>query len=116
MLMVAALLFGLTCGAESDIVAYLVVRNFGVRIYSSVAGILAATVAISAVLGALTLSLMLKLFGNYAAFLTVAGVLVVVASGLFLLLPFNPATPREEEATPADPPRPALASEAGAPA
>jgi hypothetical protein len=57
---------------------------------------------------------MLKLFGNYAAFLTVAGVLVVIASGLFLLLPFNPATPRETEEAPADTPRPALGSEAGA--
>jgi predicted MFS family arabinose efflux permease len=99
MLILAALLFGLTCGAEGDLMAYLVVRNFGVRIYSSVAGMIAATVAISAVLGALTLSLMLKVFGNYAAFLTLAGSLVVVASLLFLLLPFNPVAPHDGEET-----------------
>jgi predicted MFS family arabinose efflux permease len=90
MLMLAAGLFGLTAGAEGDVIAYLVVRNFGVRIYSSVAGIIAATVAISAVVGFVLLSVMLKAFGHFAPFLTLAGVLVLIGSALFLLLPANP--------------------------
>ena len=39
------------------IIPYLAVRNFGVRIYSGVAGIIACAVAASAVTGALVLSL-----------------------------------------------------------
>jgi predicted MFS family arabinose efflux permease len=95
MLMLAALLFGLTYGAEGDVVAYLVVRNFGVRIYSSVAGILASVVAISATICAISLSLMLDAFGNFAPFLTMSGVMVVIGSVLFLLLPFNPVIAEE---------------------
>jgi predicted MFS family arabinose efflux permease len=91
MLMLAAGLFGLTAGAEGDLMAYLVVRNFGVRIYSSVAGMIAANVAISAVVGFVLLSMMLKAFGHFAPFLTLAGVLVLIGSALFLLLPVNPA-------------------------
>jgi predicted MFS family arabinose efflux permease len=97
MLMLAALLFGLTYGAEGDVVAYLVVRNFGVRIYSSVAGIMASMVAIAATICAITLSLMLDAFGQFAPFLVMSGVLVVVGSVLFLLLPFNPVAPDEAE-------------------
>jgi MFS family permease len=90
MLMLAAGLFGLTAGAEGDVIAYLVVRNFGVRIYSSVAGMIAATVAISAVIGFVLLSVMLKAFGHFAPFLTLVGVLVLIGSSLFLLLSANP--------------------------
>ena len=90
MLMLAALLFGLTAGAEGDVMAYLVVRNFGVRIYSSVAGIIAAAVAISAVIGFVSLSVMLEAFGSFAPFLTLAGVLVLIGSVIFLFLPANP--------------------------
>ncbi len=46
-LFLSVLLFGLTMGAESDVIAYLVVRNFGVRVYSSVHGMLAATISIT---------------------------------------------------------------------
>jgi MFS family permease len=112
MLMLAALLFGLTCGAESDIIPYLIVRNFGVRIYSSVAGIVACVVAASAVTGALVLSLMLKVYGNYGAFLTLAGSFVVIASLLLLLLPFDPATPHEGDAAAAEGTGPVMAADA----
>jgi MFS family permease len=91
-LMIAVLLFGLSLGAEGDVIAYLVVRNFGVRIYSTVHGILAATVAVAAVVGALLLSGMLKLFITFAPFLTLTGVLAILGSLLFLLLPRNPVT------------------------
>jgi hypothetical protein len=74
------------------VIAYLVVRNFGVRIYSPVHGILAATVAVAAVVGALLLSGMLKLFVVFAPFLTLTGVLAILGSLLFLLLPRNPIT------------------------
>jgi predicted MFS family arabinose efflux permease len=89
-LLIAVLVVGLSLGAEGDVVAYLVVRNFGVRIYSSVHSLLAATVAIAAVLGSLLLSVILKVYFTFAPFLMLTGILVLIGSALFLLLPRNP--------------------------
>jgi MFS family permease len=88
-LLIAVLLIGLSFGAESDVIAYLVVRCFGVQIYSSVYGLIAATVAISSVMGAGLISLTLKLTGAYSPFLWLTSVLVFIGSLLFLLLPRN---------------------------
>jgi predicted MFS family arabinose efflux permease len=86
----AVLIVGLSVGAEGDVIAYLVVRNFGVRLYSTVHSITSTGTAIASVIGALLLSYILKQYGQYAPFLTVCGVLAVVASVLFLFLPRNP--------------------------
>jgi MFS family permease len=98
----SVLTFGLSVGAESDVVAYLVVRNFGLRLYSSVHSIIATSTAVAAVLGSIMLSLFLTSTSFYAPFLGVTGVLAVFGSLLFLLLPRNPQvedeTEEEEEA------------------
>jgi MFS family permease len=86
----AVLIVGLSVGAEGDVIAYLVVRNFGVRLYSTVHSITSTGTAIASVSGALLLSYTLKQYGQYAPFLTVCGVLAVIASVLFLFLPRNP--------------------------
>jgi MFS family permease len=95
-LMLAALLIGLTAGAEGDVVAYLVARNFGLRIYSSIAGIIASTVAIGSLVCAISLSAMLSAFGNFTIFMLVAGIAVTIGSVVFLLLPFHPVVKDEE--------------------
>jgi MFS family permease len=84
------LTFGLSVGAEGDVIAYLVVRNFGVRLYSTVHSITGSASSIASVTGALFLSYTLKLYGHYAPFFAVCGVLAILASVLFLLLPRNP--------------------------
>lgn len=89
-ILVAVLLFGLSTGAEGDVIAYLVVQNFGVRIYSSVYGMIASVVAITAVIGTLFLSVMLKLYELYQPFLLLTGILILVGSVFFLLLPRDP--------------------------
>jgi MFS family permease len=86
----AVLTFGLSLGAESDVIAYLVVRNFGVRLYSTVHSITATSTALAAVIGSVLLSITLKHYNVYAPFLGVTGALAVLASLLFLLLPRNP--------------------------
>jgi predicted MFS family arabinose efflux permease len=86
----AVLIVGLSVGAEGDVIAYLVVRNFGVRLYSTVHSITSTGTAIASVMGAVLLSYTLKEYGQYAPFLGVCGVLAVVAGGLFLFLPRNP--------------------------
>jgi len=96
-LFVSVLTFGLSVGAESDVVAYLVVRNFGLKLYSSVHSIIATSTAIAAVLGSVLLSVFLKSTSSYAPFLGVTGVLAVLGSLLFLLLPRNPQVQDEPE-------------------
>lgn len=95
-LMLSVLLIGLSFGAEGDVVGYLVVRSFGVRVFSSVMGMLTATMAISSSIGAALLSLMLKLTGGFEWFLMISGAAVVLGSLLFLLLPRD-ATPEAEQ-------------------
>lgn len=84
--MLAVMLIGFSLGGEGDLVGYLVVRNFGVRIYSSVLGIMTAAIATSSSIGAALLSLSLKETGRYAPFLIGSGVLIALGSSLFLLL------------------------------
>jgi len=92
----AVLIVGLSVGAEGDVIAFLVVRNFGVRLYSTVHSITSTGTAIASVMGAVLLSFTLKQYELYSPFLAVCGVLAVVASVLLLFLPNNPQV--EDEA------------------
>jgi predicted MFS family arabinose efflux permease len=100
------LTFGLAVGAEGDVIAYLVVRNFGVRLYSTVQGITGSASSVASVTGAILLSYILKRYGHYAPFFAVSGVLAILASLLFLMLPRNPQV--EDEPVEAEPPTRAI--------
>lgn len=93
----AVLLIGLAFGAEGDLVAYLVVRNFGVRIYSSVLGLMTAIISISASLGALLVGATLAATDSYVLFLHICAVAVFVG-GLFFLAIRSPAAQPEPNA------------------
>jgi MFS family permease len=82
----AVLFIGLAFGAEGDLIGYLVVRIFGVRIYSSVLGLMTAITSVSAALGALLVSLTLSVTKTYTLFLNISGTAVLIGSFLFLLL------------------------------
>jgi len=85
-LVTAVLLMGLSQGAEGDIAGYLVVRHFGVEIYSSVLGLTIAALGVASAIGAMLLSQALKLSGGYAEFLVLTAISVLLGSFLFLLL------------------------------
>lgn len=84
--MLAVVLVGVSFGGEGDLLGYLVVRHFGVRVYSSVLGVMTAGTITASSLGAALLSATLKMTGGYTLFLTGSAVTVAVGSGLFLLL------------------------------
>jgi predicted MFS family arabinose efflux permease len=84
---IAVLLRGLSYGAEADLIGYLVARIFGVRTFGTVLGLMAASISLGSSGGAVLLSLTLKATGSYQLFLIVSGVLAVIGSLLFLLLP-----------------------------
>jgi len=85
-LSICVLAIGLSFGAESDILAYLIYRHFGVRTFSTVFGLLSSVISISAMFGALSLSLVLRFTDSYKPFLLATGFCVLVGGFLLLLL------------------------------
>ncbi|HEX7853562.1 MAG TPA: MFS transporter [Sphingobium sp.] len=82
----AILLVGLAFGAEGDVIAYLVVKHFGIRIYSTVIGLTFAAIGGAATFGAVALSESIRMTGGYGAFLVIGGTGVLLGSLLFLVL------------------------------
>ncbi|MDR7154183.1 MFS family permease [Sphingobium xenophagum] len=79
-------MMGLAQGAEGDIAAYLVSRRFGLNVFSLVMGLVGASIAGGAALGAVTLSYTLGLWGSYAPFLVIGACVTLVGALLFLTL------------------------------
>lgn len=77
---------GLLVGAEGDLIGFLIARYFQLRIFSSVMGLLTATIVISSSGGALILSAMLAANDTFVPFLLMCGGSVIVGSLLMLLL------------------------------
>jgi predicted MFS family arabinose efflux permease len=97
-LIFAVLCFGFSLGAEGDIVGFLVARNFGVQVYSSVMGLMTMTISLAAATGAALLSLTLRLTGAFDIFLFGTAAATLVGSLMFLLLPKKPPEPEVEDA------------------
>lgn len=84
---VAATLIGLTLGAEIDVVVYLTTRHFGLRSFGALYGGLLFALSIGTALGPLAASLVFDLYGNYAPFLWLAAVLMLISSLALATLP-----------------------------
>jgi MFS family permease len=82
----AVLLMGLSVGAESDVLAYLVMRFFRVEVYSTIVGLILGAIALSITVGSLLLSLTLKSSGSYTPFLVISGTSALVGGVMFLQL------------------------------
>jgi MFS family permease len=80
-------LVGLSVGAESDLVGYLVARYFKMRIFNTVSGLLFTVSFLVSATGALLISLTLHLADSFAPFLFLVAGTITVGSVLFLLLP-----------------------------
>jgi MFS family permease len=83
----AVLFLGLSYGAEGDLIGYLVARSFGISIYGTVLGIMAASISLGSAFGSVFLSATLKSTGGYGLFLVASAVLAIIGSLFFLLLP-----------------------------
>jgi MFS family permease len=94
-LALAVFLVGLAYGAEGDLVGYLVVRSFGLTVYSSVLGVMTGAMALSIAIGSTLLSITLAMTGSFDLYLIIAAVAVVAGALLLLLLP-RPAQAEEE--------------------
>lgn len=101
-LTLAVLTIGLSYGAEGDIVGVLVVRTFGLGIYSTVLGLLTAVMATSNSLGAALLSLTLDQTQGFDLFLVITGTTVLAGGLLCLFLPTSPETIARPTMAPAE--------------
>jgi MFS family permease len=85
-LLVGVALFGLSFGAESDIMGYAVARYFGMDNYSSVLGLLMAAAGAAMTTGSILLSATLARTDSYSPFMIVAGISVFCGASLLLRL------------------------------
>lgn len=86
MLLCAVFSLGFAFGAEGDIIAYIVSRQFDLKVYGSVMGLLTASISIATTLGTLLLSFILLRTGGFDLFLIIVGCTVLIGSALLLLL------------------------------
>lgn len=84
---VSMFLIGLAVGAEGDLQSFLVARHFHLRIFSTTLSLVYVSVFAAAALGALFLSVTLRLTDSFAPFLALIAVAIVMGSLLFLRLP-----------------------------
>jgi MFS family permease len=80
----AVFVIALAFGAEGDLVAYIIARTFRIEIFSSVLGLMTASIGAAVAIGSTLLGITLKATGGYAMFLTICGWSVLVGGLLFL--------------------------------
>ena len=96
----ACLLIGLGVGTESDLLAYLVGRRFGVANFGTAYGLLFAVHAFAAGLGGFLAGLLFDIGGSYGAWLLLAAAALAGAALIALATergPREPATPEAED-------------------
>lgn len=84
---VAMCLAGLSMGAESDLLGFLVARYFSIRIYATTLSLLFSVSFLSSAIGSLLISASLQQYGTFAPFLYGIAGSILVGSLLFLFLP-----------------------------
>ena len=83
----AMFLVGLSVGAESDLITFLVARYFKLRIYNTTLGLVFCVSFLASSSGAVLISLTLARWNSFSPFLFAMSVAVALGSMLFLLLP-----------------------------
>lgn len=83
----AMFLVGVSVGAESDLISYLVARYFKLRIYSTTLGVVYVCSFAASASGALMISGTLTVWDSFAPFLYLVAGTITAGSLLFLLLP-----------------------------
>ena len=76
----AAAMFGLTLGAEVDVIAYLATRHFGLRSFGAIQGAMLCATALGAASGPLAAGATYDRFGDYGGFITATIVLMVLSA------------------------------------
>jgi len=88
---VAAASFGLTVGAEVDVIAYLAAKHFGLRNFGGLYGALVMALSLGTSFGPLSAGAIFDRFGSYAPFLMLNTVLLAMSALALLSLGRAPA-------------------------
>jgi MFS family permease len=99
---------GFAFGAEGDLVAFLVARQFGVKVYGSVMGLVTFAMSLSTASGAMLLGVILDRTGHFDLFLVIAGTSVLLGAALLLLLGRGRQPTAEEQAVEETVPHPGV--------
>lgn len=99
---VAAALFGLTLGAEVDVIAYLASRYFGLRNFGGLFGGLVAALSLGTAFGPLAAGATSDHFGGYTNFLILTMILMGVSSLALASLKQPPDWSAAEQAQPSE--------------
>ena len=83
----AMFLVGISVGAESDLVTFLIARYFSIRIYNTTLGLLFCAIFGAGALGALLVSLTLARFDSFSPLTWLIAAAIGIGSLLFLALP-----------------------------
>jgi MFS family permease len=83
----AMFLIGLSVGAESDLLPFVVARYFKLRIYNTTLSLVFATTFLAGGIGSVLISATIKLSNSFSTFLYLTSGTALVGSLLFLLLP-----------------------------
>jgi len=83
---VSFMLIGLAFGSEADVIPVLVVRQFGIRLFGTVLGLLTAAMGAAMGGGHAMVALVQRATGSFDAFLYIATGASLVGSAMFLLL------------------------------
>lgn len=86
-IVLAMCLAGLSMGAESDLLGFLVARYFSIRIYATTLSLLFSASFLSSAFGSLLIAASLQRYGTFAPFLYGIAASILVGSLLFLFLP-----------------------------
>ena len=99
---VAGFLLGFAAGAESDLIAYLTGRYFGMAHYGKIYGMLYMPFGFFSALSPLIYAYVRDNMGSYDPILSVAIFIFVIGGGLLLLLGRYPQSFPEDQSAPAD--------------
>lgn len=92
---VAAATFGLTVGAEVDVIAYLSARYFGLRNFGGLYGAMVMALSLGTSFGPLSAGAIFDRFGSYAPFLMLTTVLLAISAFALFSLGRTPAPAAE---------------------
>jgi MFS family permease len=90
-IVVAVCLAGLSMGAESDLLGFLVARYFHIRIFATTLSLVFSASFLASAVGSLLISASLERYDSFAPFLYLVAGSIAIGSLLFLLLPRDEA-------------------------
>jgi MFS family permease len=107
LVLLGGFLLGFAAGTESDVIAYLAAKYFGMANYGSIYGTLYMPFGIASAISPIIYGMVRDRTGSYDAMLAVAMALFVVGGAMLLFLGRYPDWPEAEQAAPGAEPVPA---------